>query len=61
MNETAAELAMDESELTRTNFTLVESEQISVPAVKEAKIRFECKLEQAVQLGGTRGEVVVIF
>ena len=58
VNETAAELAMNESELTRTNFTLVESEQISVPAVKEAKIRFECKLEQAVQLTGPKGEVV---
>jgi flavin reductase (DIM6/NTAB) family NADH-FMN oxidoreductase RutF len=57
VNETAAELAMDESELARTNFTLVASDKISVPGVNEAKIRFECKLEQAVQLGGTAGEV----
>ena len=56
VNETAAELDMDESELTRTNFTLVASDKISVPAVNEAKIRFECILEQAVQLGDTEAE-----
>ena len=42
VNETAAELDMDESEITRTHFTLVSSDKISVPAVNEAKIRFEC-------------------
>ncbi|RID82187.1 flavin reductase family protein [Peribacillus asahii] len=57
VNETAAELPANESELSRTNFTLVKSERIAVPAVKEAKIRFECKLEEAIQLGGQSGEV----
>ncbi|USK68654.1 flavin reductase family protein [Peribacillus asahii] len=57
VNETAAELPADESELSRTNFTLVKSERIAVPAVKEAKIRFECKLEEAIPLGGQSGEV----
>ena len=61
VNETAAELDMDESEITRTNFTLVSSDKISVPAVNEAKIRFECILEQAVQLGDTDAKLVVIF
>lgn len=52
-NETAAELPPEESELDRTNFTLTDSEQIAVPGIKEAKIRFECKLEQAIPLGGS--------
>lgn len=56
-NETAVELDMDESEITRTNFTLVSSDKISVPALKEAKIRFECRLEHAIQLGGTNDKV----
>lgn len=56
VNETAAELPADESELARTDFTLVKSERIAVPAVKEAKIRFECKLEEMISLGGTNGE-----
>lgn len=45
MNETAATLAPDESELERTSFHLTESVTVSVPAIKEARIRFECKLE----------------
>ena len=57
VNETAAELDMDESEITRTLFTLVTSDKISVPAVNEAKIRFECILERAVQLGDTDAEI----
>lgn len=57
VNETADELDMDESEITRTHFTLVSSDKISVPAVNEAKIRFECILEQAVQLGDTDAKI----
>ena len=34
------------------NLTPIESTQISVPGVKEAKVRFECKLEHSVELGG---------
>ncbi|MBR2680290.1 MAG: flavin reductase family protein, partial [Exiguobacterium sp.] len=44
VNETAANLAADESELSRTDFTLQPSDMISTPGVKEAKIRFECVL-----------------
>ncbi|MBA9027013.1 MULTISPECIES: flavin reductase family protein [Bacillaceae] len=51
-NETAAELPLDKSELERTNFTIIESEQITVPGINEAKVRFECKLERAISLGG---------
>lgn len=57
VNETAAELDMNESELTRTKLTLVSSDKITVPAVKEAKIRFECIVEKTVQLDGVDGQI----
>lgn len=51
VNETAANLPHDESELTRANLTSVPSKKVTVPGVKEAKVRFECVLEQAIELG----------
>ncbi|WP_409343326.1 flavin reductase family protein [Paenibacillus sp. MBLB4367] len=53
VNETAAALPPDESEVTRAGFTPVASEAIAVPGLKEAKIRMECVLEQAIPLGGS--------
>lgn len=61
VNKTAASLPPEESEIDLTGLTLIDSEAVKVPAVKEAKVRFECRLEQAVELGGTRlliGKVV---
>lgn len=55
INETAANLPPEESEILRANLTLVESSLVSVPGIAESKIRFECKLEQALQLGGNEG------
>lgn len=52
INETAASLPPSESEIERANLTLVKSENISVPGIKEAKVRMECKLVQAIPLGG---------
>ncbi|HZH61408.1 MAG TPA: flavin reductase family protein [Metabacillus sp.] len=52
VNETAASLPSDQSEIEEGNLTPVESEKISVPGVKEAKIRMECVLEQSLELGG---------
>ena len=51
VNKTAANLASNESEIDVTNLELVDSTIVSVPAVKNAKARFECKLEKAVELG----------
>jgi flavin reductase (DIM6/NTAB) family NADH-FMN oxidoreductase RutF len=51
-NQTAVELPPNESELSRTNFTIAPSVKVAVPGLQEAKIRFECKLEQAISLGG---------
>ncbi|MCI2256535.1 flavin reductase family protein [Domibacillus sp. PGB-M46] len=52
VNETAANLSPEESEIERAQLTPVESTKISVPGVKEAKIRMECLLEQSLELGG---------
>lgn len=51
VNKTAASLSKEESEIDLTDLTLVESEEISIPGIKEAKVRMECKLVKAVSLG----------
>lgn len=51
VNETAATLAPTESEIKRTNFTLTKSSKVNIPAIAEAKVRFECTLEKHVPLG----------
>lgn len=50
VNETAANLPPDESEIDVTKLTLVDSETVGVPAVEQSKVRFECVLHQAVEL-----------
>lgn len=50
VNETAANLGPEESELERTAFTLEQSDEIETPGVKEAKIRMECKLHHHVPI-----------
>ncbi|WP_419887416.1 flavin reductase family protein [Neobacillus niacini] len=52
INKTAASLPPNESEIELTKLTPVESLKITVPGVKEAKIRMECTLEHSVELGG---------
>lgn len=56
VNKTAANLAPHQSELDDTQFTLVNSVKVAVPAVTEAKVRFECELVQHVPLGGDDGQ-----
>ena len=51
VNETAAPLEYGVNELKRTSLSMIDSDLIKVPAIKEAKVRFECKLHQIVQLG----------
>ncbi len=51
VNMTAASLPPDESEIELAGFTPIASTKISVPGVKEAKIRMECVLEQSLELG----------
>lgn len=52
INQTAASLSPTESEIELAKLTPVPSERIAVPGVKEAKVRMECKLVQAIPLGG---------
>jgi len=51
INETAVSLPPNESEIEIADLTLVSSENISVPGIEEAKVRFECTLEHSVELG----------
>lgn len=46
VNQTAESLGPDESEVEKVGLTPVESEKIEVPGLKEAAVRFECKLEK---------------
>ncbi|WP_096186422.1 flavin reductase family protein [Evansella halocellulosilytica] len=52
VNQTAANLPSNQSEIELARLTPVDSEKISVPGVKEAKIRMECMLEHSLPLGG---------
>ncbi len=51
INETAAPLAYGDSELSRTELSLLTSTTIKTPGIKDAKMRFECKLSQMILLG----------
>lgn len=51
INQTAASLLPNQSEIELADLSPVKSEKISVPGVKEAKIRLECVLEHSVELG----------
>lgn len=48
MNKTAAKLPPEENELQLTKLTTVPSEIVNVPSIKEAKVRFECRLEKHI-------------
>ena len=51
VNETSASLPPGESEIELTEFTLIDSEKVRVPGIKESKMRMECILEKAISLG----------
>ena len=53
MNQTAANLPPEASEVELAGLTPVESEAVAVPGLAEARIRMECLLEQALPIGGT--------
>lgn len=52
VNKTAANLPSDQSEIEIAHLTPIKSTKISVPGIKEAKVRLECILEQSLELGG---------
>ncbi|ALS23919.1 MULTISPECIES: flavin reductase family protein [Paenibacillus] len=53
INQTAASLGPEESEVQLAGLSPVPSEKIAVPGVAEAKIRMECVLERSIPLGGS--------
>lgn len=55
INETAANLGPDESELTRISLHPVESKAVSVPGIQEARVRFECTLERHITFDNDQG------
>ena len=59
INKTAASLPPEQSEIELAGLTPVESVKISVPGVKEAKIRMECALEHSLELGGAKHQDVI--
>ena len=52
VNQTAASLSPSDSEVEAAGLSLVASLDISVPGVQESKIRMECRLVQAIPMGG---------
>lgn len=53
VNQTAASIPSNESEVMLAGLTPVASEVVSVPGIAESKFRMECKLEHAFELAGT--------
>ncbi|AZK48053.1 flavin reductase family protein [Paenibacillus lentus] len=53
VNETAANLPPEESEVALTDLTPIKSDVVAVPGIREAKVRMECVLDKSVTLGGT--------
>lgn len=51
VNKTAAILPPEQSEIQLANLTPITSKKLSIPGVKEAKVRMECILENSLQLG----------
>jgi flavin reductase (DIM6/NTAB) family NADH-FMN oxidoreductase RutF len=52
INKTAASLPSDQSEIELAGLTTVDSVKVTVPGIKEAKVRMECVLEHSLELGG---------
>ena len=61
VNTTAVLLPPDESEIELVGFTTVPSDVVKVPGVNEAKVRFECVLDQALTLNDDAGNVATDF
>lgn len=53
INQTAAALPPEQSEISAAGLTPVDSLRIQVPGIREAKIRMECTLERHIDLPGT--------
>ena len=52
VNQTAATLPPEQSEVSLAGLTPISSTTVSVPGIKESAIRMECVLETSIELGG---------
>lgn len=50
INKTSINFGPNESEIEYANLTLVDSERVKVPGVRESKVRFECTLENRFEI-----------
>ncbi len=50
INQTAASLPFEESEITFASLTLINSSVVKVPGIINAKVRMECVLEKAIEI-----------
>ena len=57
INETAASLQADQSELKLTKFHVKPSEIVAVPGILEAKIRYECILHEHIPIMNDKGVI----
>ncbi|WP_343311006.1 flavin reductase family protein [Bacillus atrophaeus] len=57
INKTAARLSPEESEIEQTALHTAESACVSVPGIKEARIRFECRLERHITFENDKGTI----
>lgn len=55
INETAANLPPNQSEVKLAKLTPIESQIVSVPGIQEASIRMECLVDTILPFGGTDG------
>lgn len=61
MNETSANLPMDESEITKAGLELIPSKTVKTPGIKEAKIRMEVELYDYYPVKDREGNTVTDF
>jgi flavin reductase (DIM6/NTAB) family NADH-FMN oxidoreductase RutF len=58
INETAASLPPEQSEIDLAKLSPIPSKEIAVPGIMESKVRMECVLEQALEVGGTTDLII---
>ena len=58
INETAASLPPDQSEIETAKLSPVKSREVSVPGIEEAKVRMECTLEHSLELAGNTDLII---
>ncbi|MCR6109869.1 flavin reductase family protein [Bacillus sp. A301a_S52] len=60
-NETAANLPANESEVLKAGLTEINSHSVTVPSLKESRIRLECRLEKHLTFEGKEAMTDVII